>query len=141
MTSAPMPLAPWWSRTQFGLVVLAAMAVGLFFFFHIPVVAHTWTYWTGQDNESGGKYGGWSGFWGAIQPTLIATGLIVYWHWTCHLPGCWLPGRHQLAGGVGRACRFHHPDIRGRKMTQELMHELHNLHLDRLAGTRQRSQP
>jgi hypothetical protein len=130
VTAETVPVAlraPWWSRLWVGLFFLADLLTGAWLIVHIPAVAHFVTYWTGQDLESGGKYGAWSGFWGAIQPTLIATGLIVYWRTSCHHRGCWLPARHPSADGSLKLCRFHHPDIRGRKVTAGLIRELHHL--------------
>lgn len=130
--AAPELRAPWWTRTQLGVVVLAAIIVGAFFILHIPAVGHWVTYWTGQDAESGGHYGAWSGILGSIQPTLILTAIVVYWRTSCHNSSCWLPGRFKSADGTMHLCRYHHPHIRGRKVTQELIQELHELHLSRV---------
>jgi hypothetical protein len=140
--TAPVPVpaapgAPWWTRTQAGVLFAALLVVAVWFFFRWAPVAHWITYWTGQDNEAGGHYGFWSGFSGGLPDILLLTAFTGYiWHNSCHLSGCWLPGRHDTAGGTVRLCRFHHPDIRGRKMTQALARELHDLHLGRLARHR-----
>ena len=138
MTAAAIPAraaAPWWTRTWAGALFAVILVIALWFFVRWHPVADWLTRQTGQDDEAGGKYGFWSGFGGSAPDILLITGgLAAWWHLSCHLPGCWLPGRHQLAGGTGKACRFHHPDIRGRKFTAELAAELHQLHIDRLSG-------
>lgn len=128
--------APWYSRTWVGLCVLAGLIVGAFYFLHIPPVAHFITYWTGQDNMSGGHYGLWSGFLGSIQPGLIVTAIVLYWHSSCHVGSCWLPGRHHTADGSLKLCRWHHPEIRGRKLSVEVISELHALGVARQRARR-----
>ena len=126
--AAPAISAPWWSRIWAGLIVLVALIIAVIVIFRIPAVARWWvTTITGQDAEAQGRYGAWSGFWGALQPTLILTGLALYWRTSCHHTGCWLPGKHPTADGSTKLCRFHHPDIRGRKLTAEVIQELHEL--------------
>jgi hypothetical protein len=127
--------APWWARWQAGLVFLLAVLAALWFFFRIRPVARWAAGITGQDNEAGGHYGFWSGFGGALPDILLITGaLAFYWHLSCRASGCWLPGAHTMADGSIRVCRWHHPDIRGRKLTDSVRHELHQLHIARLTG-------
>lgn len=78
---------------------------------------------TGADNESGKVYGSWSGFWGALQPTLLITAVVFYWKHTCHepytawyrriLPSCWRWAHTTVTNDQGvtyRICHKHHPD-------------------------------
>ena len=78
---------------------------------------------TGADNESGKVYGSWSGFWGALQPTLLITAVVFYWKHTCHepytswyrriLPSCWRWAHTTVTNAQGvtyRICHKHHPD-------------------------------
>lgn len=123
----PVTMAPWWTRVWAFALVLLSLIVSAWFILHWAPVAHFVTHWTGQDDESGGIYGSWSGFLGSIQPTLVITGVIVYWHSSCHQAGCWMPGRHKSIDGSMKLCRYHHPDIRGRKLTAEVIAELHHL--------------
>jgi hypothetical protein len=137
MTTAAVPVparVPWWTRTWAGVLFALLFVVCAWFFLRWRPVADWITYWTGQDAETGGKYGFWSGFGGSMPDILLITGgLAAWWHLSCHRSGCWLPGSHRSGDGSIRVCRFHHPDIRGRKLTGEVIQELHELHLTRLA--------
>jgi hypothetical protein len=83
----------------------------------------------GNRLESGGWYGFWSGFAGSIQPTLIGTAVILYWHHTCHAsPRCLRLGKYAAAGGMFKLCRVHHPDLLGKHPHSSLIHELHRQH-------------
>lgn len=130
MTTAALPAIrpPWWSRLWvFALVVLVVLAAVWFLVRWAPV-AHWITYWTGQDDEGGGHYGFNSGAGGALPDVLIVTGLAgAYWHVSCHHSGCWLPGKHPSGDGSLKLCRWHHPDLRGRKVTAEVAEELRHL--------------
>jgi hypothetical protein len=126
--------APWYTRAWvFGAICAAILIAAWFFFRWAPVAAWT-TRWTGQDEEAGGHYGFWSGFGGALPDVLIASGLLAwYWRGTCHNAGCWLPGKHEAAGGLFKMCRWHHPDIAGRKVDHHLIHRLHREHIERMS--------
>jgi hypothetical protein len=134
MTPAVLPSrAPWFSRWWAGVLLVAVLCALGWLGTHLA--AHWIVHLTGQDNESGGHYGFWSGFGGSVPDILIITGFAGwYWRGSCHHSGCWMPGHHDAAGGCLRTCRWHHPQIRGRKITQEVIDELHHLHLRRTAG-------
>lgn len=67
----------------------------------------------GSRNEAGGWYGFHSGAGGAFWMSAIPAGLLLYWHHTCqHSAWCLRWGKYAVAGGVGRKCRWHHPDLR-----------------------------
>jgi hypothetical protein len=66
----------------------------------------------GSRNESGGWYGVWSGFGGALPDVMIGTALAAwYWHRNCHVRRCWRLGRHPVDGTPYITCRRHHPRI------------------------------
>jgi hypothetical protein len=101
-----------------------------------PHVRNEYFVLTGARNETGGYYGLWSGFGGALPDVLIFSAMLGwYWHRTCHVSRCWRIGRHPAAGGALHLCAHHHPDLAGKTLTAEVIHRLHHEHLDRQAGT------
>ena len=54
--------------------------------------------------------------------------------YNCHYPGCWRVGNHPAADGQFSLCYLHHPDYQGKKPTRELIHRLHQEHLERQAA-------
>jgi hypothetical protein len=76
-------------------------------------IRNEWFVLTGARDESGGYYGFNSGSAGAFYMSLVPAGLVLYWHHTCqHSPWCLRYGKYAVAGGVGKKCHRHHPDLR-----------------------------
>ena len=91
------------------------------------LLLHWWYTISGANNEGGPVYGSWSGFLGSIQPTLLGSAVLIYWHHTCHeSPLCLRWGKHPDASGIFRYCRVHHPELAGQKLTREFRHGLHH---------------
>lgn len=106
----------------------------------LPVAAALWalaTWWPhvrneffvilGNRNEGGGWYGFHSGaggaYWMALGPALV----LWYYRHTCHeKPSCLRWGAYEVAGGIGKKCGVHHPDLRDHPR------ERHGQVLDRL---------
>ena len=76
----------------------------------------------GSRNESGGWYGFNSGAGGAFYMSAIPAVLLLYWHHTCHVGRCLLPGRHVVDGS--RWCNRHHLDARRRLADTGSAHDL-----------------
>lgn len=77
----------------------------------------------GNRDEAGGWYGFWSGFGGALQVFTLTFGtLALYWHHTCHVSSCLLPGRHIVDGS--RWCNHHHIAARQRLVSTGSAHDL-----------------
>jgi hypothetical protein len=92
-----------------------------------PHVRNEFFVLAGSRNETGGWYGFHSGFGGAAYVSVIPAMLILYWHRTCHeSPWCLRYGKYEVAGGLGKKCRKHHPDLRDHPR------ERHGQVLDRL---------
>lgn len=80
-------------------------------------------------------YNFWSGIAGSFLVGVIAYVVLWYWHHTCHASWkCLRYGKYDAAGGMFKLCAKHHPDIQGRKITAELIHELHLDHKRRIGG-------
>ncbi len=85
----------------------------------------------------------WSGVAGScVTGSGIWTGaLTLWWHHTCHVPGCLRPGRHPTADGLHWLCPVHHPDLPdGRRRSLEEIHAAHRAAKAR-AGDRHSSLP
>lgn len=81
----------------------------------------------GNRNLAGGWEGLWSGFFGAVQPSLLGVGVLAWYQHTCHdSPWCLRWGKYAVAGGIGKKCHRHHPDLRDHPR------ESHGALLDRL---------
>jgi hypothetical protein len=77
----------------------------------------------GNRDEAGAWYGFWSGFAGGVRvfewPVIIG---LLYWHHTCHVSSCILPGRHIVDGS--RWCNHHHIAARQRLASTGSAHNL-----------------
>lgn len=83
----------------------------------------------GSRSEGAGWYGAWSGFFGAIQPTLAGTAALIWYHHTCHnSPWCLRWGKYEAAGGLFKLCRHHHPDLQGERPHCDLIRRMHAEH-------------
>jgi hypothetical protein len=76
----------------------------------------------GSRDEAGGWYGFNSGAAGAFFMNAIPFGLGLWWHHTCHVDACFLPGRHVVDGT--RWCNRHHIDARRRLAATGSAHDL-----------------
>ena len=70
-------------------------------------------------------YNFWSGIGSDLQEITLLTGIgLLYWHHTCHVGLCFLPGRHPVEGTGFKTCRRHHPDINhGGRTTADHIHK------------------
>jgi len=85
----------------------------------------------GSRNESGGWYGFHSGFGGAAYIMIFPAVTLWYYHNTCHeKPSCLRWGAYEVAGGVGKKCHKHHPDLRDhpRERHGAVLDQLHREH-------------
>lgn len=102
-------MAPFWRSLA---LLAAALAVAALVFWW-PHVRNEFFVLLGNRNESGGWYGANSGALGAFYMSILPAGLLLYWHHTCQEgPWCLRWGKYAVAGGIGRKCRKHHPDLR-----------------------------
>ena len=76
----------------------------------------------GSRNEAGGWYGFNSGAAGAFYMSVIPAVLLLYWHHSCHVGRCLLPGRHLVDGT--RWCNRHHIGARRRLADTGSAHDL-----------------
>jgi hypothetical protein len=122
-----------------GLICAAAAGIALWVI-HAGLVQHWFEVHTGVINESGPYYGFWSGFgsdlteFGIIGAVATAA-YQLFRKYNCHYPGCWRVGNHPAADGQFSLCYRHHPDYQGKKPTADLIHRLHQQHLERQAAT------
>ena len=121
-----------------GLVCAAVAGVALWVI-HARTVGHWLGVHTGTINETGPYYGFWSGFGSDLTEFGIigAVGTAAYQlvkKYNCHYPGCWRVGNHPAADGQFSLCYLHHPDYKGKKPTADLIHRLHQQHLERQAA-------
>jgi len=120
-------------------LVCACVAGVVLWVIHARLVGHWLQVHTGIANESGPYYGFWSGFgsdlteFGVIGAIATAVYQLVK-KYNCHEPGCWRVGNHPAADGQFSLCYLHHPDYQGKKPTRELIHRLHQEHLERQAA-------
>lgn len=102
---------------------LGALAVLALLIIFWPHVRNEFFVIAGNRNETGGWYGWWSGQAGGVQPVQwVVLGLFLYWHHTCHVDACFLPGRHLVDGT--RWCNLHHLDARRRLAATGSAHDL-----------------
>lgn len=98
-----------WRYLAFPLSIAAVWAI----VYGWPAIRNETFVLLGSRYEAGAWYGVWSGFFGAIQPTLAGTAILLWYHHTCHAgPWCLRWGKYEAAGGVFRLCRHHHPDLK-----------------------------
>lgn len=73
-------------------------------------------------------YNLWSGIAGScVTGSGIWTGAItMWWHRTCHAPGCLRLARHPTADSTHVLCGRHHPDIPAGGRTLEQIHAAHH---------------
>lgn len=89
---------------------------------------HWLSHWAGLDNGSGALYLFYSGIASFILSLSVVGGLIGLWRkHECHQDGCWRIGKHPAADGALVLCRRHHPDIKGRRLTAEVIAEMHKI--------------
>jgi hypothetical protein len=109
------------------LALLAAGTVICLLLWYWDQVRNEFFVIIGNRNLGGGWEGLWSGFFGAVQPSLLATGILLWYQHTCHhSPWCLRWGKYAVAGGIGRKCHRHHPDLKDHPR------EHHGAVLDRL---------
>jgi hypothetical protein len=116
------------------LVVVAATTVA--WILHAGPVDHWLGVHTGTVNESGPYYGFWSGFGSDLAEFSIlgAIGTGAYQlvrKYNCHVSGCWRIGSHPAAGGQFMLCYRHHPDLRGKRPSLDLIERSHAQHVAR----------
>lgn len=95
-----------------------------------------WTFWHWFQVQTGTiipptgsrEYNFWSG-WGSVfvLPLLITLGhyIVDRFTHTCHVPGCYRKGKHQIAGGRYTVCTKHHPDTPDDGLTLEHIQSIH----------------
>jgi hypothetical protein len=99
--------------------MLAAVVAAVIFWRHIR---NEFFVLLGSRNEAGGWYGFNSGAGGAFYMAAIPSLLLLYWHHSCHVAACFLPGRHVVDGT--RWCNRHHLDARRRLAATGSAHDL-----------------
>jgi hypothetical protein len=90
----------------------------------------------GSRDSTGGWYGTWSGFGGALPDIALVTAACGwYLQHSCHdHPTCLRWGKYEAAGGLFRLCRKHHPDMDGHRPDREMIHRLHQAHKERITA-------
>lgn len=100
------------NRTVRSLAILAAAAAVLVLAAFWPHVRDEAFVIIGSRDASGGWYGTWSGFGGALPDVLIFSAMVGWYaHHACHVSRCWRPGRHKVGGTPYTTCRRHHPSV------------------------------
>ena len=108
-------------RWTIAVVVLAAITSACVTWW--PHVRDEFFILVGNRDEPGGWYGWWSGLGGALQVFTLTFGVLaLYWHRTCHVSSCFLPGRHVVDGT--RWCNHHHIAARRRLAATGSAHDL-----------------
>ena len=108
-------------------VIVAAGVVILLLIEYWSHVRNEFFVLLGSRNESGGWYGFHSGFGGAYYISVFPLAALFYWHHSCqHSPWCLRYGKYEVAGGLGKKCHRHHPDLKDHPR------ENHGALLDRL---------
>jgi hypothetical protein len=114
-------------RAAAPLAILAAGTLLCLLLEYWPHVRNEFFVIAGSRNETGGWYGFHSGLGGAAYISVFPALTLWYWHNTCHeKPSCLRYGKYEVAGGLGRKCRRHHPDLKDHPR------ERHGAVLDRL---------
>lgn len=75
----------------------------------------------GLDDSNSSYYLFWSGVCSILERLieLLAIGLTLYYHHSCHVKGCLRPGRFSIADGALKVCHHHHPYYHDQDITQE----------------------
>jgi hypothetical protein len=105
---------------KLGAVVVVALAVAIALAIGHDAYWHWFEVHTGTVNETGPYYGFWSGFGSDLgEATLVAGGVALWRHHSCHVRGCARLGR-PVDGTPYLACPKHHPAHHGDKRAVSL---------------------